>query len=176
MYLTRRVPPTPAGMAFKPFGQATEQNPTVMDVVTWMQKFAHQGKGDDVVRKLVEEICQDVVQGAYASEILACYYWVCGNIRYIRDPHALERVSAPRNVIERGTEDCESIATLLAAMGMACGNQMAFNICSFSNPPVPSHAFCMVMTPAGWLPLDPVANRVTADMSRRKTWSQIIPV
>ncbi len=163
-------------MVFKPFGQAVVPQPTVMDVVQWMRKFAHQGKGDDLVRSTVEDICRDITPGNYAAEMLACYYWVCANIRYMRDPHSLERVSAPRNVLERGTEDCESIATLIAAMGMACGNQMAFCICSFSNPPVPSHAYAMVRSPGGWIPLDPVANRVTSDMSRRMTWKQIIPV
>jgi transglutaminase-like putative cysteine protease len=72
--------------------------------------------------------------------------------------------------------NCDDMATLICAMLMACGNKAALRVVSFTKPPQPSHVFACVETPGGWLPLDPVANRVTADMSRRVVWQQTFPI
>lgn len=125
--------------------------------------------GAQEIRRLVEQICAGLQSGDYAGEILACYYWVCQNIRYMRDPHEVELVKEPIITLRTRQADCDDISTLLAAMLMATGNECRFVLISFNPERVPSHVFVAVKTPAGFLPLDPVANRLTADMWSRAT-------
>lgn len=150
--------------------------PRLRDTTDWMRKFAHKGKTDLEVRQLVEKICANIAQGDYAGECLACYYWVCQNIRYMRDIHDVEFLKEPRQLLASPAGDCDDISTLLAAMLMACGNRCSFVLASFKGSSVPSHVFVQVHTPGGPVVLDPVANRDTAQMLRTMTGSEKIPV
>ncbi len=147
----------------------TVPKPTLGDVVEWMRRFAHKGKTDLVVRKLVEEVCADLASGDYASEAFAIYAWVHQNIRYMRDIHDVEYVKEPAKLIETRAGDCDDMATLIAAMLMACGNRAVFTLVAFDGAPVPSHVFANVVTPHGLVVLDPVANRISAEMLKRVT-------
>jgi transglutaminase-like putative cysteine protease len=151
--------------------------PRLIDVVEWMRRFAHKGKSDLEIRQLVETICKDLVQGDYASEVLAIYYWVCQNIRYMRDIHDVEFVKEPRQVVATRSGDCDDIATLLAAMCMACGNTCEFLLASYASATsMPTHVFLRVTTPSGPMVLDPVANRLTAQMLDRMANFTALPV
>lgn len=141
-----------------------------------MRRFAHKGKADLEVRQLVESICKDIAQGDYASEVLAIYYWVCQNIRYMRDIHDVEFVKEPRQVIRTRSGDCDDMATLLAAMCMTCGNTCEFLVASFTASPTPTHVYLRVNTPSGPMVLDPVANKQTAQMLSRMQGFKAIPV
>ncbi len=152
-------------------------SPRLIDVVEWMRRFAHKGKSDLEVRQLVETICKDLVQGDYAAEVLAIYYWVCQNIRYMRDIHDVEFVKEPRQVVATRSGDCDDIATLLAAMCMASGNTCEFLLASYSSTTsMPTHVFLRVNTPSGPMVLDPVANRLTAQMLKRMANFMAVPV
>jgi len=143
------------------------ENPRLVDVTDAMRRFAHKGKEDLEVRGLVEEICRGLQQGDYVGEALACYYWVCQNIRYLRDISGVEFVKEPRKTIETRTGDCDDMATLLAAMLMSCGNTCRFVLVGFKAKTPPSHVFVEVLTPNGPVALDPVANRETQQMLQR---------
>lgn len=150
--------------------------PHLVDVVDWMKRFANKGKKDLEIRRLVEQVCADLAPGDYASEVLACYYWACQNIRYMRDVHEVEFLKEPRVTLETRSGDCDDIATLLASMLMSCGNPCSFMLAGFTRPYSPSHVFVLVNTPAGTAPLDPVANRLTPEMLNRVTGSTVVPV
>jgi len=136
-----------------------------------MAEAANLGKKDLDVRSLVEKICSGIAPGDYTSEALACYYWVCGHIRYLRDIHKVEFLKSPRRLLATGTGDCDDMATLLAAMLMSCGNEVRFVTVGFQNssPPAFSHVFLQVKTPHGWVSLDPVSNKVTREMHNHAT-------
>jgi len=152
------------------------ENPTVRIVTDWMRKFARAGSEDLDLRALVEDICKNVVQGDYAGECLACYYWVCQNVRYMRDIHEVEFVKQPERLIETLSGDCDDIATLLAAMFMSCGNKVRFVLVGFSPGGPPSHVFVEVLTARGNITFDPVANRDTANMLKRVATRIEVPV
>lgn len=151
-------------------------NPRLIDVVEWMRRFAHKGKSDLEIRQLVETICKDLVQGDYAGEVLAIYYWVCQNIRYMRDIHDVEFVKEPRQIVATRSGDCDDMATLLAAMVMASGNTCEFLLASYAPSQPPTHVFLRVNTPSGPMVLDPVANRMTAQMLKRMVNFTTVPV
>lgn len=152
------------------------KNPTLDDTVKAMIVLAHQGKKDLEVRRLVENICSRIKQGDYNSEVLAIYYWVCQNIRYMRDIHNVEFVKTPHRLLKTKSGDCDDMATLLAAMLMACGNVCRYVVVAFQGDNW-SHVFCQVMGKQGkWITLDPVARERTAEMHGRVTKQIFIPV
>lgn len=125
--------------------------------------------GATEIRRLVEQVCSGLQSGDFAGEILACYHWVCANIRYMRDPHEVELVKEPVVTLRTRQADCDDMATLLAAMLMATGNECRFVLVSFNPERIPSHVLVAVKTPAGFLPLDPVANSMTSEMWAKAT-------
>lgn len=146
---------------------ALSANPTTQRVVGKMKHFAHGagGKENLDLRALCEEIVADVEPGDYCGEALACYYWVCDNIRYTRDILGVEFVKWPIRTLETGQGDCDDIAVLLAAMLMSLGNRCRFVLAGFDATGAPSHVFCAIVLPDGSaVTLDPVANRVTRAM------------
>lgn len=143
------------------------QQPKLSEVVQAMVEFANQGKIDLVVRQLAEDICSEVIDGDYAGECLALYYWVCQNIRYMRDITNVEFVKTPRQIIATRAGDCDDMSTLLAALLLTTGNSCNFVLACFDHSGAPSHVFVEVETPDGTRTLDPVANRITTEMLSR---------
>lgn len=153
----------------------TVDRPLLAEVVKGMVQFAHQGKQDLEVRRLTEQICEQVEKGDYASEALAVYNWVFVNVRYIRDIHDVEFVKWPIRTIETGAGDCDDMATLLAAMLMSIGNQCQFVLVSFDGV-YPSHVYTQAVTPQGPVVLDPVASVETGIMLSKVKKRWVIPL
>lgn len=153
-----------------------QSNATMVDTLKAMRRLALEAQRDLETRRLVERICENVAQGDYASEVLAIYYWVCRNIRYMRDPPGVELVKTPRQLIRTKAGDCDDMATLLAAMLMLAGNTTQFAIAGFSPQPSFSHVYVEVKTPHGMFVVDPVANRDTAKMLRNVKHHKVIPI
>lgn len=162
------------------------KNPSLNDTVRVMLKFAREGRKDLEILQLVKRICSTVQESDYASEIYAIYAWVCQNIRYMRDIHEVETVMTPIRIVEQRSGDCDDMATLLAAMMMACGNRVRFLVVAFEKDN-PSHVFVQVMAPGGaridgsagdsssWITLDPVAGARTDEMHGRIVQKWVYP-
>lgn len=154
----------------------TLNSPRLDDILDGMRKFAIAGGRSTKIILLAQNICQKVTSGDYASEVLALTYWVCQNTRYVSDPTDVELVKDPERLIQTGSGDCDDIAVLCAALLMAIGKRVAFMMVAFKNNPMPSHIFAVVQTPNGWVPVDPVANRVTPQMLKDATRKWIVPI
>lgn len=150
-------------------------NATTATTVRAMKKLANEGKQNLDVRRKVEEICSGLASGDYTSEVLAIYYWVTSNIRYVRDPDDVEMVKTADQILKTGTGDCDDLAILLAAMCMAAGNPCDFVLVGF-HPGSLSHVYCAVRTPWGRMVLDPVANRITKRMLGDVKNIKVVPV
>lgn len=144
-------------------------------MVAWMVRFAQKGAQDPVVIETAEQICKGVSPGDYSSEILACYHWVLGNVRYRRDPNGNELVKEPRQTLRTLAGDCDDISVLLCALLEAVGNKTALVLAGFRNRSMPSHVFCAVKVPDGLVVVDPVANTQTTKMLGEMTgWKVIV--
>jgi hypothetical protein len=143
-----------------------------------MRAEALKGKKSLVVRRVVEEVCAGLAEGDYAGELLAIYYWVTQNIRYMRDIDNVELLKSPDNLLKTRSGDCDDIATLLAAMFMAAGNPVQFAIVAFNNSmrPAYSHVFVEAITPHGPVLFDPVANRIQGEMVSNIKAKKTFPV
>ncbi len=137
-----------------------------------MSVLAQHGKKDMAVRACVEKICESVEPGDYSSEVMAIYYWVCANVRYMKDILDVETLKTPFQLLKTRAGDCDDLATLLAAMYMSCGNVCRFVVVSFVEG-VPSHVFCQVGIGGKWVTCDPVAGRDTQIMhgTVRNVWT-----
>lgn len=154
----------------------TMPNPNLGDIINGMMKFAIEGGRSPNIILLAQNICKNVTSGDYASEVLALNYWVYQNVRYISDPTNVELVKDPERLIQTGSGDCDDIAVLCAALLLAVGKTPAFMLVAFNGSPMPSHVFALAKTPSGWVPLDPVANRVTAKMMKDATKKWVVPI
>lgn len=159
----------------------TIKNPTVYTTVGWMVRFAKQYSKDLNIRALVEKICANLESGDYSSEVLAIYYWCHQNIRYMRDIDNVEFLKTPAQVVATSTGDCDDMACLLAAMLIACGNQVRFVIVDLGpKKPVPvyTHVFVQCYNPPGkcWITIDPVSGIKAGDMHLRTSAYQTMPV
>lgn len=177
----------PPGMAFREAPLIRVDRPSLLDVVEWMRKLVYQGSGDPRVRRLAEEITADLLPGDYAGEAYAIYAYILGNrgmtlgrghgMRYVRDPVNIEYLTRARELLERMAEDCDGSSVLICCLLRSIGHHCAFCVAAFDGNPEPSHVFAMVRCPDGsYRPLDTVANKETAKMYRRMTWSKIVPV
>jgi len=152
------------------------QNPSVADVVQGMIRFAMDDSTSDTVLALRNLICNGLTSGDYASEALACNYWVHQNIRYIKDPILAEYVRDSKRLLESRSGDCDDMAVLLAALLMACGNRCSFVLASFNGAPHPSHVFVCLHTPRGDVMMDPVANTMTGRMLASASKLKLVPI
>ncbi len=153
-----------------------------------MRTAALSSQNEISVRRLAEEICQQVASKDYGSEYLAIYYFVLGHTRYMRDPRTVELVKAP-NVVATDilagkvpSLDCDDLAALIAALTLSVGGEPEFVTVAFKNmfhngQRQYSHVFCRAKEPrtGEFVVLDPVSAEKTHEMLSRvraaKTWA-----
>lgn len=96
----------------------------------------------------------------------AAFSWLLRHYRYVPDPAGYELISEPLRMLDSIAregiveEDCESAATLLAALLEAVGVTTRFHVTAHDPSGAPgdtgfSHVYVEVLTPAGWRAYDP---------------------
>lgn len=105
--------------------------------------------------------------------------WLTVSVVPTPDPEGTEVVRTPSYMLEdiqaRGWTrgDCDDVATLAAAIGLAAGFPARFTLYAFGNSLPYSHVFCELYTMcAGWLELDvhrPAQTPPGADVQRVET-------
>jgi hypothetical protein len=141
------------------------------------------------LRLLAEEICSGLGSKDYASEILAIYYFVLANTRYMRDHRTVELVRAPHIVVDeliaghRPNLDCDDQTALITALLLAIGCEVrvvtvAFRTAVYNGKKQYSHVYCQAREPRTgvWITLDPVAAEETPQMLSRVKEVKIWPV
>ena len=148
-----------------------------------------EGERSYKVRDWAERITRWVAPKDYLSEILALRAWATpdpafGPLRYTNDQLHVEMIKTPwRTLTEiersgRTLVDCDDIACLLAALGMAMGRKASFVIVAFGNNPQFTHVFCRLLEPRSgkWIVVDPVAGTREYQMLQSVTSHRVFPV
>jgi transglutaminase-like putative cysteine protease len=139
------------------------------------------GEQSTLVRSLKDHIIRDIQPKDYLSEILAVRFFVHEKVKYSNDALGVEQVSDPERSADqivkfgKAVEDCDGIATLMAALCRQLGREVEIVIVGFGRPGSYSHVFIRVKEPKSgtWIVLDPVAGTDEASMLRRVTTYQI---
>ncbi len=156
------------------------KNPRITTTLRYMKQFAIEGAKNLDIRFLVEQICKELEPGDYSSEILACCYWVCKNVRYMRDIDRVELLKTSQRTLDTRNGDCDDIATLLGSMLISCGNRVRFTIDDMNGGAVPNytHVFTQVFIPGQnkWVTMDPVAGRESEKMHKRTKYHKFINI
>ena len=111
---------------------------------------------DPLTRRLVGQIFQaeDVDPRDHPGQIAAIHEYV-QKFRYLRDPHGVELLNAPRWTLASGVGDCDCLVTLELSLLGAGGFRTAYGLSSVPGTWPPDHTYALVETPRGLLPLDP---------------------
>lgn len=157
--------------------------------VSVMIRAALDSQNHIAVRRLAEEICQQVDSKDYGSEYLAIYYYMLGNTRYMRDPRTVELVKRPDIVAtdnlagKKSSLDCDDYAALIAALVLSMGGSAQLVTVAFRNIFVGrqrqySHVFCRALEPKThkWVVLDPVAAERTGKMLSDAVAARVWPI
>lgn len=189
-YVSLPSPPA-ATSQLTQYGQVTtvpyDGVPLTINDMRKMVKNAITREGSPAMRRLVEEIVAQVRPKDYVSEVAAIYYWVMKNVRYLRDPVHVEYVTSPTMVLQplpadraagrrAKQEDCEAIATTLAAMIMSIGVPAEFVTISMNPNGGFHHVFTVANVKGMKLVLDPVPGPDVQEMLKRTVKHQAWPI
>ncbi len=135
-----------------------------------------------LTKELIDE--QDNPFAAVMSEMQAIYNWVTSKVRYTRDPHNVELVYSPVQLLRlikkygKWGEDCDSQQLLALVLMASLGRQCRVTIAGFrkGHPDFYSHVFAEVMVPGisgflqtRWVVLDPALRQKVHPMVRHIT-------
>ncbi len=153
----------PPNVATLPPGPTSRTAEIIVDL-------ARAGRMKYPIRLVAEDITKRVAHRDQLSEVLAVYHWVCRNIRYVSDPHDVELVKDPENVLATRAGDCDDMVCLIAALCMCLGRPVRVVTAGFGRmSPHHTHTWLEVNVGDRWIALDPVAGARTPSMLRRVT-------
>jgi hypothetical protein len=154
-----------------------------------MRRAVMDSQGHLAVRRLAEEISQEIDSKDYGSEYLAILYFVLAHTRYMRDPRTVELVKAPHIIatdIIAGrvpSIDCDDSAAFIASLVLSVGGMADFATLAFRNQFVGkqrqySHVLARAQEPKTrqWVVLDAVAAERTPKMLADAVASKIWPI
>lgn len=138
----RRIPPGDAG---------------VRQTLEHMRRLARRDSRDPSVVDTARTVAGGA-RGLRGAALLRS--WLAAHVRYADDPPGVELVQAPRvqlariRATGRTAGDCDDVAVLAAALGMALGYRARYVVVSFGPWPY-EHVWTELRAPgAGWLELD----------------------
>jgi transglutaminase-like putative cysteine protease len=150
--------------------------------VAYIRKSVLDAQYKPEVRALAEELTKHLPSKDTLSEALAYYYFVLDRTRYMRDPRNVERVQAPRIIVQQLMTghtpgiDCDEMAALLCALAAVSGAEcrvvtVAFANMYFKGRRQYSHVYAQVKEPrtGRWITLDPVRAKCASAWSRPKS-------
>lgn len=123
-----------------------------------MAHYCRRDAASSQLRAIAHKIIGNVSGHDFNGEIRALFSFVREQIIYRKDPMEVERVQDALRTLQFGSGDCDDKVTLLVTLMAICGHRARFCV-SGKAPGVWSHVYCEVMTPQGWLPLDPTPER-----------------
>lgn len=140
---------------------------------------------DAALDPVVSDTAQTIIAGCAKSPMCAvCQLrrWLAAHFQFRPDPDGIEFIELPSTLIrtvERGgiaQGDCDDVATLAAALGLAVGLTARFVVAGFRRPPTPfEHVWTELTGPGlgGWMDMDTTA---PAQSLARVTRAAMMPV
>jgi len=86
-----------------------------------MLKLIERGKRDPKIRILTSSIIKNCKEGNFKDEVTAIAFFIKDNIRYQRDPEALETIADAWDTLKLGFGDCDDLVVLASSMLQSVG-------------------------------------------------------
>lgn len=118
-----------------------------------MSRLVLEGKKALPVVLKARQLTSDLNQKDYASEAATIHAWVRDNVRYVRDPRGVESVTAPAQMLQIMSGDCDDKSVLCAALLEAIGHPTRFMAVG-SMPNHFSHVFPQTKIGQRWVTLE----------------------
>ncbi len=144
-----------------------------------MAKLAREALRDPRVLETAARIARAAQVRDQVGQATALRAWVAQHTRYLNDPPGLELLRTPSFLLDRiGRDglvegDCDDMALLTAALGLAAGIAPRFVAVGFAGPGGPlTHVYTELLTPAGWQEMDVTRpeGRTMPTPTRRLLW------
>lgn len=90
----------------------------------------------------------------FQREAQTLFEFVRSRVRYVRDVHDVETITAPVFVLERMCGDCDDKATLLASLYEAIGFPTRFVMAGYTGKDF-QHVYLQVLVSNAWVTADP---------------------
>lgn len=118
-----------------------------------MSRLVNEAKKQLPVVLKARTLVQGLGQKDYVGEAATIHAWVRDNVRYVRDPRGVESVTAPVQMLQIMSGDCDDKSTLCAALLEAIGHPTRF-IAVGSLPNHFSHVFPQTKIGQKWVTLE----------------------
>lgn len=125
------------------------------------------GFDDPHIKRAAMDVCAGTVANDGAAQIAALFDYVARGLEYKLHPPNQQTLQDCRRTLEIGAGDCVSKSVCLATMLAALGHTTRF-VAQCDGQEF-MHVYVEVLTPGGWLALDPVAS------DQPMGWSQPLP-
>ena len=129
-------------------------NKGTVQTLRLMARYCRRDAASTQLRAIAHQIIGNVAGHDFNSEIRALFSFTRDQITYRKDPMEVERVQDAVRTLQFGSGDCDDKVTLLVTLLAVCGHRARFCV-SGKAPGNWTHVYCEVMTPQGWIPLDP---------------------
>jgi len=130
-----------------------------------------EGIQDPTIQQLAARIMQEynVPSRDFEAEASAVFNWVRDNIRYTRDPDALELFRKPIRTVQLGIADCDDMSILIAALLGTIGHRLLLRVIGVTSAE-PEHIY-----PLDQLPPDNSTYYIALDATRSEDMGWEIP-
>jgi len=118
-----------------------------------MEKLIRDGVKTPLVRELALGLIRGIAPKDYMGEISRIFQWVQQNIRFTKDPVALELLQSARRLLQGKAGDCDDFTILTSALLQAIGHQTRIKTIAV-RPGEYHHVYPEVFVQGQWLPLD----------------------
>lgn len=118
-----------------------------------MVRLVHAGRKEPAVIALAEQITR-TCPNSVKAQVTALFHWVKANVRYVRDPRDVEKISTAERLLRVRVGDCDDMAVLLASLLESVGNRTRFVALGFDGGEY-SHVVSEVRLGNAWVMLDP---------------------
>jgi transglutaminase-like putative cysteine protease len=149
--------------------------------VALMRKLIDQAVGDQSFVRQAIDIVRHVPAYNDLQEASTLYDYVTRTIRYTKDPVTKEKLYPPGELLKIRAGDCDDIAMLMGALGIALGYPARLITISSnsSNPEEFTHVYTELEVPPGsgeWVPMDAARPGATFGVEppayfRKRAWS-----
>lgn len=124
------------------------------DTIRRLYQLIDQAKTDAKFQDLVYKITGDLRGKDYKGELLRILQWAKKNIRYTRDPYAVELVQDVWSTLSRERADCDDFDVLVGAMAEVMGAPVELVTVSTRADKEPVHTYPSAYVGGKWYALD----------------------